>query len=157
MLQSLPVGRRLRKVFRLPAARRAPLVEAVAWLFVARMALLIFPFRSIAARLGVLSTPESRSTIAITPASPELQHHIREVSWAVTRAACNVPFRAVCLPQAIAAKAMLRRRHVESVLHFGLAKGTERPLDAHAWLDAAGIAVTGSPVAREFTEIACFV
>ena len=75
----------------------------------------------------------------------------------MTRAARHVPFRAVCLPQAIAAKAMLRRRGINSVLHFGVAKRSDQSLDAHAWLDAAGIAVTGFPVGAEFTEIACFV
>jgi hypothetical protein len=32
-----------------------------------------------------------------------------------------------------------------------------KPLDAHAWLDAAGVEVTGYPVAENFAEIACFV
>jgi hypothetical protein len=52
---------------------------------------------------------------------------------------------------------MLSRRGVASVLHFGAAKGLEKPIDAHAWLDAAGIEVTGYPVADQFAEIACFV
>ena len=52
---------------------------------------------------------------------------------------------------------MLKRRGVGSVLHFGAAKGEQKPLDAHAWLDAAGVEVTGYPVAAKFTEIACFV
>ena len=80
-----------------------------------------------------------------------------EVGWAVTRAARHVPFRAVCLPQAMAARVMLKRRGVASVMHFGAAKGEVKPLDAHAWLDAAGVEVTGYPVARNFSEIACFV
>jgi hypothetical protein len=28
---------------------------------------------------------------------------------------------------------------------------------AHAWLDAAGVEVTGYPVAKTFAEIACFL
>ena len=79
------------------------------------------------------------------------------IGWAVTRSARYVPFKAVCLPQAMAARIMLRRRGVRSVLHFGAAKGKEKPLDAHAWLDAAGVEVTGYPVAANFAEIACFV
>jgi hypothetical protein len=31
------------------------------------------------------------------------------------------------------------------------------PFYTHAWLDAAGVEVTGYPVAHDFTEIACFV
>ena len=43
-----------------------------------------------------------------------------------------------------------------SVLYFGAARGEDKPFDAHAWLDAAGVEVTGYPVAHDFTEIACF-
>jgi hypothetical protein len=68
-----------------------------------------------------------------------------------------VPFDAVCLPQAMAARVMLKRRGVKSVMHFGAAKGADKPLNAHAWLDAAGVEVTGYPAARNFAEIACFV
>ena len=52
---------------------------------------------------------------------------------------------------------MLARRGVASVLCFGAARGEDKPFDAHAWLDAAGVEVTGYPVAHDFTEIACFV
>ena len=79
------------------------------------------------------------------------------VRKAVTIAARNVPWNAVCLPQAMAAQVMLKRRGIKSVMHFGAAKGTDKPLDAHAWLDAAGVEVTGYPVAEGFAEIACFV
>lgn len=57
----------------------------------------------------------------------------------------------------LAARVMLKRRGVASVMHFGAAKGETKPLDAHAWLDAAGVEVTGYPVAKGFSEIACFV
>ena len=85
-----------------------------------------------------------------------------EVGWAVTRAARHVPFNAVCLPQAMAARIMLKRHGVDSVLHFGARIGQDKigqdkPIDAHAWLDAAGVEVTGYPVANTFAEIACFV
>jgi hypothetical protein len=92
--------------------------------------------------------------------SAQPQEHARlaeEVGWAVTRAALYLPFKAVCLPQAMAARVMLTRRGIASVLHFGAAKSEGRPLDAHAWLDAAGVEVTGYPVGRGFAEIACFV
>jgi hypothetical protein len=65
--------------------------------------------------------------------------------------------KAVCLPRAVAAQFMLRRRIVASVMHYGAARGQEKPLDPHAWLDAAGVEVTGYPVGANFTEIACFV
>ena len=73
------------------------------------------------------------------------------------RAARHVPFKAVCLPQAMAGKMMLRRRGVVSVLSFGLAVDQAGDFEGHAWLAAAGVKVTGFPVAEEFTEIACFI
>ena len=56
----------------------------------------------------------------------------------------------------------VERRGVDSVLHFGARIGQDKigqdkPIDAHAWLDAAGVEVTGYPVANTFAEIACFV
>jgi len=57
----------------------------------------------------------------------------------------------------MAARLMLKRRGIRSVMHFGAAKGAEKPFDAHAWVDAAGVEVTGYPVAADFVAIACFV
>ena len=41
--------------------------------------------------------------------------------------------------------------------HGATTVGVDKPLDAHAWLDAAGVEVTGYPVPGKFAEIACFV
>jgi hypothetical protein len=40
-------------------------------------------------------------------------------------------------------------------MHFGTAKGEALTLSAHAWLDAAGVEVTGYPLDGSFAEIAC--
>ena len=147
--------RALRRFISLPNAQRRLLAEAVAWLAFARLALLAVPFRTLAARFGKasaaaegLSQPDS-----LTAIQAELA---REIGWAITRAARHVPFSASCLPQAIAARAMLNRRRVASVMHFGVAKTIDTGLAAHAWLDAGTVEVTGFPVASEFTEIARF-
>ncbi len=137
---------------------RALLVEAVACLLAARLALIFIPFPRLARHLGSFVPPaEARAFAARTQTEPEQSRLAEEIGWAVTRAARYVPFKAVCLPQAMAARVMLKRRGVKSVMHFGAAKGKEKPLDAHAWLDAAGVEVTGYPVAENFVEIACFV
>lgn len=137
--------------------RRALIAEAAAWLLVMRLALLLAPFPVIARRLGAFVPPsDPRVAKVAAPTTPEQAQIARQVSWAVTRAAAHVPFRAVCLPQAMAARIMLERRGVCSAMHFGAAKSAEK-LDAHAWLDAAGVKVTGYPIGPEFAEIACFV
>jgi hypothetical protein len=136
--------------------RRALFAEAVLCLFVARLALVFVPFPHLARRLGRFVSPEDARRLRAPPAAPVVEA-AADIGWAVTRAARYVPFRAVCLPQAMAAHAMLKRRGIASTMHFGAAKGEQGPLDAHAWLDAAGVEVTGYPVAERIAEIACFV
>jgi hypothetical protein len=138
--------------------RRALLLEAVAGLILARMRLLTRPFRAIARSLGDFVPPADPRVAACRLAAPAEQREIAErVGWAVTRAARHVPFSAVCLPQAMAAHAMLKRRGVASAVHFGAQKGAAKPIDAHAWLDAAGVEVTGYPLDEGLAEIGCFV
>ena len=154
-LRSIP--RKIVRFARFAPGRRALLIEAALWLAVARLALLFLPFQWIAGHLGELVSHTDAASTTVSGTSPDDPRSAREVSWAVGCAAQNLPFKAVCLPQAIAAKAMLKRRHTSCVLHFGIAKGVVKPLDAHAWLDAAGVEVTGYPIAAMFTEVARFV
>ena len=152
------IRRPLRRFAQVGNARRALVVEAVVCLWLARLGLIFVPFPRLARRLGTFVPPSDPRTRAARAAAGQAQADLAEqIGWAVTRAARHVPFKAVCLPQAMAAHSMLKRRGVESVMHFGAAKGTDKPLDAHAWLDAAGVEVTGYPVAKNFAEIACFV
>jgi len=138
--------------------RRALLAEAMVCLLAARLALVFIPFPRLARHLGTFVPPtDARVAAAQTATGQDQVQRAEEIGWAVTRAAHYVPFKAVCLPQAMAARVMLDRRGVKSVMHFGAAKGQDKPLDAHAWLNAAGVEVTGYPVAKGFAEIACFV
>jgi hypothetical protein len=152
------IRRLLRRFGQIDNRRRALLAEAVACLLAARLALIFIPFPRLAPRLGTFVPPtDPRALRARTQAVDDQARLAEDIGWAVTRAARYLPFKAVCLPQAMAARVMLKRRRVESVMHFGAARGTDKPLDAHAWLDAAGVEVTGYPVAKDFAEIACFV
>ena len=150
--------RRLRRLVRMAPDRRALLGEAVLWLLLARVALVLVPFPRLARRLGTFVPPSDKRVLhANSECSPDQVRLASEIGWAVTRAAHHVPFSAVCLPQAMTARLMLARRGVGSVLHFGAAKGRDKPLNTHAWLNAAGVEVTGYPVSPDFAEIACFV
>jgi hypothetical protein len=158
MARRRSIRSRLRRVFQLDLADRALLAEAAICLGLARLALRFAPFRHVGRRLGVFVSPqEARARAAVLRDPPCAALLAERVGWAVRAAARNVPFAAVCLPQAIAARVMLRRRGVASVLHFGVGSATGESFDAHAWLDAAGVEVTGFPVAGAFTEIGCFV
>ena len=106
--------------------RRALLAEAVAYLFAARLALIFIPFPRLARRLGTFRAAEpTRAPLQAQAATDgRIRRRLAEdIGWAVTRAARYVPFKAVCLPQAMAARVMLKRRGIGSVMHFGAAKG----------------------------------
>jgi transglutaminase superfamily protein len=152
------IRRLLLRFTQVDTRRRALLAEAVLCLLVARAALIAIPFPRLARHLGTFVPPtDARAVKARRSGSAEHARLAEDIGWAVTRSARYVPFKPVCLPQAMAARIMLGRRGVKSVMHFGAAKRLERPLDAHAWLDAEGVEVTGYPVADGFAEIACFV
>lgn len=75
------------------------------------------------------------------------------VGRAVTRVARRLPWHPACLPQAVATRAMLRRRGIECVSHVGVVR-TE-PFQAHAWVTVNGCVVQGSPITHA-TELARF-
>jgi hypothetical protein len=147
---------RLHKLKSMTPAQRAVLLEATVWLALARVALALFPFRVVAARLGEVCPPAvAAARIAQLENGPGKVDAAKVVGWAVRKMAGKVPFRAVCLQQGVAAKMMLKRRGIQSALHFGVAPGIAG-LDAHAWLNTAGAKVTGYPVGNRFTELACW-
>ena len=158
MTRLFRIRRAFRRFTQVDGRRRLLVTEAVACLLAARLALVLIPFPRLAGWLGTFVPPtDPRARQREADASMQQADLAREVGWAVTRSARWVPFDAVCLPQAMAAQFMLRRRGVTSVMHFGAGKGTDKPLDAHAWLAAAGVEVTGYPVSPNIAEIACFV
>jgi len=137
---------------------RALLAEAAVELAAARLVLATRPFRQVGRRLGSFVSPsDPRVAERRSPGPPDQAQTAARVSQAVIRAARHVPFRAVCLPQAMAAHAMLRRRGIDAAVHFGAQRGKDKPIDAHAWVDAAGVEVTGYPLEPGMTEIGCFV
>jgi hypothetical protein len=115
------------------ASERRLICEAALMLALARLIVLTVPFRFIAPRLQ--HAPAGASCD---------QKLLLAVRQAVTIAARNVPWNAVCLPQALAAKAMLTRRGCGSTFHLGATFDNNGKLIAHAWLVAGGQVVVGA-------------
>ena len=133
MGSSMKLRRKGKSFLRMRTADRRLVVEAVLMLGVARLLVITVPFRVMAPWLS--RAPETDSF------DEEL---LRRVRWAVTAAARNVPWNAVCLPQAMAAKAMLARRGCGSSFHLGTGLDTQGKLIAHAWLVSGGTVVVGA-------------
>jgi hypothetical protein len=133
MESSLPFRRKFRSFRRLSITARWLVCEAVFMLAVGRLIVLTVPFRFLVPWLR--RAPE-------TPTCDE--NLLLAVRQAVTIAARNVPWKAVCLPQALAAKAMLARRGCGSAFHLGATFDPDGKLIAHAWLVAGGKIVVGA-------------
>jgi Transglutaminase-like superfamily len=125
--------------------QRVLLLEAALLLGVARLILVTVPFGRIAPWLQ--RAPDSPEPDTAT---------VLDVRQAVTVAARNVPWNAVCLPQAMAAKAMLARRGQGSALHLGAGKAEAGGFMAHAWLVAGGEIVIGEDGAQTVTPLTRF-
>jgi len=140
------------RFWRQPHDRRTLLLEAAFWLVVARLAILFLPFPKIARHLGELRSPADP-----TSNSSGDQAIVRELSWAIDRAARLFPFQLVCLPRALAGWQMLHRRRIAGQLHFGASRdAANASLRTHAWLDASGVEVTGFPEAHDCVEVGYF-
>ena len=137
--------RKLGTVLRMAWGERWLVCEAILLLGLARVAVRTVPFRRLAPWLA--RAPESG------PADPAL---LLRVHRAGTMAAHHVPWNAVCLPQAMAAKMMLARRGCGSSLHLGAGCDAHRAVTAHAWLAVEGTVVVGGAGRRAVTPLARF-
>jgi hypothetical protein len=138
---------------RQPAApsliRRASLAAEVAVaLTVAGLGVRLLPSPRVSRLLGHIAAEGPP-----IPAPPAASLEARRVGRAVDKVARALPWKPVCLPQAIATRWLLRRRRIPCESHLGVV-GTA-PLAAHAWVTVAGAIVQGGHEVQA-TEVARF-
>jgi hypothetical protein len=125
--------------------RRRFLAEAAVALTVARLAVRFLPPAWVFARVGRFPRRIKRFR----------SEEIEWISWAVETAGSSPRIQALCLPRAIAAQSMLRRRGIASRLCLGVARRANR-LVAHAWVEIGQDIIVGGVEAHGFTKIAQF-
>lgn len=139
---------------RAPSRRKALALEAVVSLLYARTITLL-PARVYTGKLGQIGD-------ARPAADAECPDLAREIGGMVAAVAEAMPFRAVCLQQALAASRMLRRRDMQATVCLGLtrsARATARmtpAMAAHAWVEVGSHAVTGGKNLDSYAIIARF-
>ena len=79
----------------------------------------------------------------------------RWIEWSIERAGALPGMAALCLPRALAAHAMARRRGIPSRLCLGVARNGEE-FAAHAWIEVGERKIVGGDEAGSFTQIAAF-
>ena len=125
--------RRLRNFARLSPRERALALRALGLLAVIRVLLLVRAFPRVR---------RFTEWLAGEQALREDAAYAVEVRRAVARAAAMVP-DARCLAQALTAEVLLRRAGCTACTKIGVARDG-RPLEAHAWVESAGVIVSGA-------------
>src|SRR2546427_11659506 len=118
--------RPLDRFLRLTPADRLLLAQSVVLLGAARWALWLLPL-TVVRRLLARTAPTPSGALA----TPE------RIAWAVALARRVGP-RASCLPQALAAEALLTRGGRRVELRIGVVKTERGRLVAHAWVESGG-------------------
>lgn len=141
---------KINKFFIITPSERKIFLEAIFFLSTSCLLIKIIPFRYLSTLLNFNEANKISENQVCDMAA------IEQVSKSIQRAVNNLPWKSVCLPQAITAKLMLRRRKTSSILYLGLEKKEEGRLGAHAWLRAGNSVVTGGVGKDNFTVVASF-
>jgi hypothetical protein len=135
-------------VWRISWQDRLLLLEAILWLGVAGIAIAVLPF----SQIGRLAGRPIRRPL---PRDARLEK-IWRVRWAITTTAAQVPWRALCFQQGLAAQLMLRLRDIPSVLYYGAAQDNRSGLYAHVWVRDGNVDIIGGEMASNFAILATF-
>lgn len=148
---------RLQHFWRWPLGLK--LLTPVAWALigVASGLLIVVPFRRLAPLMG-----RSLGAAALVPIADANQlRRARLIGRAVATAARFAPFRADCLPQAMAAVTFCHALNVPYAAFLGASMSTpDKPgeLTAHAWVRCGPVPITGGTGNfQRFGVVACFV
>jgi hypothetical protein len=130
---------------------------ALALLLAAAIQLRLSPTGSLLRAMG-----QSVGAVACAPlVDAREEARARLVRRSIRRAARVSPLRSDCLPQALAAATLCRWLTVPAALHLGVRRETKgqgrRQLEAHAWVTAGRVAVSGGDGFDSFVAVACFL
>ena len=131
------------RFLQLPAGQKLMTLEALGTLIGVSVVLRFLPYRSWRSALNAAAAqtaPPSSGNVATA----------RQVGRSVAAVARTLPGRPQCLAQALAARAMLKRRGIASELNLGV--NTDRAaVNAHAWLAVGSQIITGGPDVSGFS------
>jgi len=122
------------RFYRLTPKEKVLFGEAVFFLFLAKLMLLVVPFR-----MCIRTIPSH--TYDEQPAVKTLEL----VKQAVNRANRLSCWKNICLVQAFAARWMLQRRNIASTFSIGVKHEPDRKVTAHAWLIAGNRYIVSDP------------
>jgi hypothetical protein len=146
--------RKLSSFSRLPVFIQAWLIPVWVILGISKILIWAIPFRVLARHLGAHA-----GIAALVPILTwETEVRATLIGRAIRLAALYTPWDSNCFPQAIAARVLLGLYGVPYAVYFGLKRKPESSsLDAHAWVCAGKVSVTGGASFEAFTVVGVFV
>ena len=131
---------------------RLPLLFETAWQMLRAYAeIRLLPFDRIAVGIAAPVAGASLAEHELHAADLDAAREVRGAVHAISR---RLPSRPTCLVRAVTAHRMLRSRGVASTVVLSVAADADRDeVQAHAWLEAAGMVVTGRDEQAKFTPI----
>lgn len=144
-------GSKMRAFLRLGRFEQVWLLPVLLLLGLSRLLILCLSFRRIAPWLGVHA-----GAMAWTPLLERHQEaRALRIGRLLRRVARHTPWQSNCFAQAITARILLGAHGIPYNLFFGLARD-HAGLQAHAWVAAGRIEVSGGRGLDRFAVVACF-
>ena len=151
----MKVFRRISAFLRAPAARKLLALEAAWELLRARILTL---------RPATVYSPALGRLVEIDPPVGPLSDgsEAEEIGHVVEIVGRCMPFRALCLQQAIAVRRMLDRRGIPAMVYLGIARDradraqAELGRAAHAWVTVGSRVISGEGVLEKYAIVARF-
>jgi len=142
---------KLKTFMELPFRDKLFFLDTVLLLSISKLVIFTVPFKKVAPYLGKVN-----GTIEDTIDTRQTDKAER-VKLFVNMAAGNVPFKSVCLDQAMAGMLLLRRFKIPSNLCLGVKRNEkEQKLDAHAWIECGGRILIGGQRSLQYNKVAHF-
>lgn len=135
----------IRRFTRVSRRRKLAVIKATGLLLLARGALIVMPFSSVA-RIAERS-------LAV-PRSESGDRELRAMLWAIQRVGNRLFPTNPCLPQAIVAQRELKRAGRPAELRISVRKDRSGRFGAHAWVESEGrILMGGEVLSEEFVPL----
>ena len=148
------VQRKIRIFLGLPALTKLWIIPVWVLLGISKFMIFNIEFRRFAPMFG------KRSALApwVPLLTPKQEQRALLIGRMVRMTAKYTPWDSNCFPQAIVARLLLGLYGVPYVFYFGLQRKPDNPgkTNAHAWVVAGRVNVTGGMSFRQFTVVGCY-
>lgn len=135
----------------LPFRDKLFFLRVVMLLSFSKLVILFIPLKRIAPHLGRLN---ENIRIELTPKETKIADRVKLFIY---MAGSNVPWRSVCLDQALTCMLLLNRYKIPCSLYLGVRKNEAlKKLDAHAWVVAGKEILVGGERSRKYHVVAWF-